>query len=94
MEETVRVDLDDYVYDDVDHERELIWQIEPEPGINVQFNRVTHDLVLERDGTENSALAATQVVVRVTDTDGLVRTGLLTIGLPPLFRFSRCPRSN
>ena len=60
MKETVRVDLDDYVYDDVDHERELIWQIEPEPGINVRFNRVTHDLVLERDRTEDSALAATQ----------------------------------
>ena len=85
MEETARVDLDDYVYDDVDHESELVWQIEPEPGVTVQFNRITHDLVLRRDGTEQNALSATQVVVRVTDTDGLARTGLLTIGLPPLF---------
>ena len=91
IEETVRVDLDDYVYDDVDQERELIWQIDPEPGIKVHFNRVTHDLVLERDGTENSALTETQVVVRVTDTDGLVRTGLLTIGLPPLFSLQPLP---
>ncbi|MEC8646518.1 MAG: hypothetical protein VXY00_06050, partial [Candidatus Latescibacterota bacterium] len=91
MKETVRVDLDDYVYDDVDHERELIWQIEPEPGVNVRFNRVTHDLVLERDRTEDSALAATQVLVRVTDTDGLVRTGFLMVGLPPLFSLQPLP---
>ena len=91
MEETARVDLDDYVYDDVDHESELVWQIEPEPGVTVQFNRITHDLLLRRDGTEQNALSATQVVVRVTDTDGLVRTGLLTVGLPPLFSLQTLP---
>lgn len=87
----VRVDLDDYVFDDVDRESELVWQIEAEPGVAVEFDRVTHDLAIRRDEGTNTPLSVTQVVVRVIDTSGLERTGLITVGLPPLFTLQSFP---
>ncbi len=87
----VRIDLDDYAYDDVDRESELVWQVVPEPGVRVSFDPVTHDLVLERDESAGNMGGATQVVLRAIDTNGQERTALVTVGLPPLFSLLALP---
>lgn len=87
----VQIDLDDYAYDDVDRESELVWQVVAEPGVRASFDPVTHDLVLERDESAGNMGGATQVLLRAMDTNGQERTALITVGLPPLFSLLALP---
>jgi len=91
LNSAVELDLDDFVFDDIDRESELLWEIEPEPGIEVAFDPVTHDLVLMREPGATDLPLATQVVLRVTDTNGQERTAIITVGLPPLFSLELLP---
>lgn len=91
LNSAVELDLDDFAFDDIDRESELLWQIEPEPGVEVEFDPVTHDLVLKRDPTASNLPLVTQVLLRVTDTDGQERTAIVTVGLPPLFSLAQLP---
>ncbi|MFT5089492.1 MAG: hypothetical protein ACI8PG_003862 [Planctomycetota bacterium] len=91
LNSAIELDLDDFAFDDVDRESELLWEIEPEPGIEVAFDPVTHDLVVKRDPDAVDLPLVTQVLVRVTDTNGQERTAIITVGLPPLFSLEMLP---
>ena len=88
-----KVDLDDFAYDDMDRESELIWEIDYEPGVNVSYNPISHDLLIQREdiyGLEGAPLSA-QVLVKAQDTSGLEKAGRIDVGLPPIFEFSPLP---
>ncbi len=87
----VELDLDDFAFDDLDRESELLWEIEAEPGVEVSFDPVTHDLTLKRDPSITTPPLVTQILLRVTDTQGQERTALVTVGLPPLFELLPLP---
>jgi hypothetical protein len=91
LNSVAELDLDDFAFDDVDRESELLWEIEPEPGVIAEFDPVTHNLVLKRDPTTSDLPLATQVLLRVTDTNGQERTAIVTVGLPPLFSLANLP---
>ena len=79
------IDLDLFAFDDRDTQRELEWTVATEPGIVAELDPVTHELKLSRDPDAIDPPAATQVVVRVLDTEGQETSALITVGLPPLF---------
>ncbi|MEE3234110.1 MAG: FlgD immunoglobulin-like domain containing protein [Candidatus Latescibacterota bacterium] len=88
-----KVDLDDFAYDDTDRESELIWEIESDPGIDVSYNPISHDLSIRRedsDGLEGAPLSA-QVIVKTQDTSGLEKAGRIDVGLPPVFELFPFP---
>ena len=88
-----KVDLDDFAYDDTDRESELIWDIEFDPGVDVSYNPISHDLIIRREdseGLEGAPLSA-QVLVKAKDTSGLERAGRIDVGLPPVFDLSLFP---
>jgi len=81
----VEIDLDEFVFDDQDEESELFWEISTEPGIEAEFDPITHELTLSRDPAVADPPSATQVLLRVKDTSGQETTALIVVGLPPLF---------
>ena len=88
-----KVDLDDFAYDDTDRESEIIWEIESDPGVNVSYNPISHDLLIQRadvEGLEEAPLSA-QVVVKAEDTSGLKKAGRIDVALPPVFDLSPFP---
>ena len=86
-----QIDLDQFVFDDMDSERELFWEVESEPGIIAEIDQVTHELKLSRDPDATDPPTATQVLLRVRDTAGQETTALITVGLPPLFSLLPLP---
>ncbi|MEE3258220.1 MAG: hypothetical protein VX293_03330 [Candidatus Latescibacterota bacterium] len=87
----VALDLDQFAFDDRDTERELLWEVETEPGIIAELDPVTHELKLSRDPAAADPPTVTQVVLRVRDTAGQETTALLMVGLPPLFELLLLP---
>ena len=86
-----RLDLDQYAVDYSDKNNELFWEVESEPGIIAALDVVTHELTLSRDPDAIDPPTATQVLLRVRDTDGQETTALITVGLPPLFSLQPLP---
>ena len=87
----VKLDLDEFVFDDEDFETELVWTAEPEPGVEVKVDPVSHVLKVRRSEAEGLPAAVTQVLLKVLDTTGQERTAILKVGLPPLFELRSIP---
>ena len=87
----VRLDLDEFAFDDQDFESELVWTVEPGAGVEVEVDPVTHELVVRRAAGDPLASGVTQVLLRVEDTAGGIASQILTVGLPPLFELMPLP---
>ncbi|MFA6111312.1 MAG: hypothetical protein WDA75_21355, partial [Candidatus Latescibacterota bacterium] len=87
----VRLDLDEFAFDDADAEAELVWTVLTEPGVVAEVDPVSHLLRLRRDDPSKAAPLVSQVLLRVEDTDGLVSSRILKVGLPPLFSLRPFP---
>ena len=83
-----RVDLDDVVFDDEDLESELAWSAIGEPGIDIDYDPVTHLLRVRRNELEDGPTppSVARVVLTVTDTRGQERSAILRVALPPVFQ--------
>jgi len=88
---TVRLDLDDFAFDDLDVEPELLWTAEAEPGVEAEIDPVSHVLKLRRAPVSGPVPPVTQVVLRVRDTAGQETTAILQVGLPSLFELRPIP---
>ena len=86
----VRIDLDAFVFDDLDFESELFWTVELEPGVEAELDPVSHGLRISRapevDGVAPPPLSRMKLQVR--DTDGQISTTIIAVELPPVFRLT------
>lgn len=87
-----RVDLDEFVFDDLDLDSELYWTAKEAPGIDVELDPVSHLLRLRRqDAGLRPAPLQSRVVLKVVDTNGNEAFGTLEVSLPPAFKLNRIP---
>jgi hypothetical protein len=91
LEAEIRLDLDEFAFDDQDFEAELVWEAVPEPGVSATVDPVSHVLKIQRAETGGIPPAVTQVLLKVVDTAGQEVSRILRIGLPPLFELLPIP---
>lgn len=89
--DTVEIDLDEFVFDDRDTAAELLWSAVGQPGVAYTLDPVGHRLRLFRDDEGGTGATQSQVLLQVLDTDGLQSSGVLLVGLPPLFELAELP---
>ena len=87
----VEIDLDDYVFDDEDHDAELAWSAVAQRLLDVHIDPVSHVLTLRRGIDEGPPVTETQVLLRVRDTSGKEASEFLHVVLPPLFALAEMP---
>ena len=85
------LDLDEFAFDDEDFDAELMWSAEPEPGVEVEIDPVSHMLKVRRSESADFPAAVSQVLLKVLDTAGQERSAILKVGLPPLFELRPIP---
>ena len=91
LEAEIQLDLDEFAFDDLDFESELVWEAIPEPGVSAAVDPVSHVLKVERAETGGIPPAVTQVLLKVVDTAGQEVSRILRVGLPPLFELLPIP---
>ena len=88
----VRIDLDDFVFDDEDLDSELVWTVGSEPGLEVELDPVSHILAIRREDPDEGPPASSRVQLVAIDTDGQEsRPVFIQVGLPPIFQLTSVP---
>ena len=90
LEASERIDLDAFVFDDVDFKSELLWIVDEAPGITVSLDPANHILLVRRtsDVEEPAPAVSSALKLQVVDTDGKLNTAIISVELPPLFQLS------
>ena len=85
----VRIDLDSFVFDDLDFASELVWTAEPDPGVAVELDPATHVLTVRREDPLDETPLSSSIRLQVTDTDGKIGGPVFVkVGLPPVFELT------
>ena len=92
LDAVVRIDLDRFVFDDVDLPSELVWKAEPDPGVVIELDPATHVLTVRREDPLDETPLSSSVQLEAIDTDGKVGGPVfLKVGLPPVFELTAIP---